>query len=270
MNPRPRLIVINADDVGIHPTVDHAIAQLAEKGIVSSASVLSLYTPHAEALQGMMTNGIDLGLHLDFTSTLANARYGTSRTVASLIAETWSGRLNKTQAYAVVRDQLDRFGSIVGQAPRFIDGHEHVHQLPGIREALIDVLAERQLTAPLYIRNTKPKRWRGVKAATIGMLGAQQLQAQTKRAGYHCNADFFGVYDLGREVNLAMFWHRWLASAPDRGGLAMCHPGTSAEIGDTQSSPFRLREYNFLSSNRFSEMLARQRVTVAGWRAAID
>jgi predicted glycoside hydrolase/deacetylase ChbG (UPF0249 family) len=266
---RPRLIVINADDVGLHPAIDHAVAQLGEMRVVSSASILALHTPHRDALQSMMRNGLDLGLHLDFTSVAANERYSTSRTVASLIADSWRGRLNTSHTRAIVRDQLDRFGSITGHAPRFIDGHEHVHQLPGIRQALFSVLAERQLHTPLYIRNTAPQRWRGIKAATIALLGAQALRHQARQADYRCNADFFGVYDLSSSVNLSALWRRWLASVPERGALAMCHPAWSAEMEDKQSIPFRLREFEFLSGQEFGEMLALQRVTVAGWRAVV-
>jgi predicted glycoside hydrolase/deacetylase ChbG (UPF0249 family) len=267
--PGTRTLILNADDIGLHPAVDQAVAQLAGSGIVTSASILTLAAPQHDALTHMREHGIDLGLHLDFTSALANRRYRTTRSVASTIVEAWSGRFDATQARAIVRDQLDRFGVITGHAPHFIDGHEHVHQLPVIRRALLDVLAEQKLAPQIFIRNPVPRRWRGAKAALIGMLGARSMARQAQHAGHRCNTDFFGVYDLRRNVDLPALWQGWLASIRGSGALAMCHPAASAQVGDTQAAPFRLREFQFLSSARFGELLAQYSIATGTWQHAL-
>lgn len=269
MKTHQQIVIINADDVGMHPAIDAAVAQLAGIGVVTSASILTLGLPDPDAIGEMTGHRIDLGLHLDFTSTMANRRYGTTRTVASTIIEAWSGRLDAGQARTIVRDQLDRFGVITGHAPCFIDGHEHVHQLPVIRTALLQVLAEQGLAAQTFIRNPAPRRWRGIKAATIGLLGAGAMAKKAQRAGHRCNTDFFGVYDLRRKADLAILWQGWLAGIRGCGALAMCHPGLSAHIGDTQSVPFRLREFQFLSSQLFQDLLSQYRVTAGSWREAL-
>ncbi len=51
---------------------------------------------------------------------------------------------------AEIEAQIDAFEQATGRRPDFIDGHQHVHGLPGVRKALIAVLAAR------YAKGTQP------------------------------------------------------------------------------------------------------------------
>ncbi|MES2261672.1 MAG: ChbG/HpnK family deacetylase [Pseudomonadota bacterium] len=261
-------IIINADDIGMHPSIDAAVTSLCESGIVTSASVMALARPERASIARMASLGVDLGLHLDFTSAMANRQYRTDRTVASTIVACWSGRISLAQARAVVRDQLERFGELTGRAPAFVDGHEHVHQFPVIRHALLDVLAE-QPGPRIYIRSTRPLRWRGIKAEVIGRLGAGQMNRMARHAGHRCNDDFFGVYNLNDDTDLAPLWQRWLACVPARGALAMCHPAGCDNTRSAGELRQRLREFRFLASAQFRDMLAQNGVVPAGWSTTL-
>ena len=266
-----RRIIINADDIGMHPTIDAATLLLAEYGIVTSASLMVLARPDRISINTFKEFKTDLGLHLDFTSMAANTRYRTSHDISSMILWTHCRRMDAEQIRSIIREQLDRFCTMVGEPPQFIDGHEHVHQLPMVRSALIDVLVEQNLTQRIYVRNPISRRCRGNKAALIGRLGAVAMEKQMTSLGLRCNTDFFGVYDFRKKVDLANLWHRWLSSVSGDGALAMCHPAaaTSRTIGDTQSLPFRLSEFKFLSSLQFQELLARHAIEPACWRKAL-
>ena len=270
MNVSPRKLIINADDLGMHPAIDHAIAMLAGAGVVSSASLLVLGQPDRDMIAHLDARGINLGLHLDFTSSLFHSRLsGKSRSVYAVMADAWGGRLQPQQAQAIVRDQLEQFQDIAGRMPDFVDGHEHIHQFPVIRQALIDVLSNLDPARRVFIRDTRSSCWRGMKAAIIGMLGAPALAAMTAQTGYRCNTDFLGVYDLSGKADLPGLWRDWLASLPAQGALAMCHPALHSGAGEPSLAPFRLREYRFLSSAQFSDLLAEHGVQVVNWQTAL-
>lgn len=84
------------------------------------------------------------------------------------------------------------------------------------------------------------------------------------QAGIAFNSGFAGAYDFLRETDFDTLMGSFLHGLPD-GGLVMCHPG---EVDDTLISldPFtdqREREYAYLGSDRFPELLAKQNVSLA-------
>lgn len=261
-----RRFILNADDVGMHPEVDAAVMRLAESGIVSSASVMTLMPADADVLRVLQHGGIDLGLHLDLTSTAAAQRYGFSSSVGTLLARSYARQLGRQQVRHIIDEQLQRFCELAGRMPVFIDGHEHVHQFPGLRDALMDVIAGLPAQQRPFLRDTRPRSWRGPKAAVIGMLGASALTTRARELACVCNTDFFGVYPLQNEVDLDGLWRGWLQTMPAHGALVMCHPATSVFA---PGNAFRLREYLFLSSVRFAEMRYQYSAEIVGWRAAL-
>jgi predicted glycoside hydrolase/deacetylase ChbG (UPF0249 family) len=261
-----RSIIINADDVGMHPAIDGAVLRLAQSGAISSVSVMALMRPDVDTLHALRHQGVDLGLHLDFTSTIAAQHYALPRGVGAILAHSYMRRLSLQQACNIVDEQLQRFCELTGSMPAFIDGHEHVHQFPVIRDALLQAVARQAQHLRPFIRSTRPLRWRGMKARVIGWLGAAALETAAHDMGCNCNTDFFGVYPLQKEVRLDHLWHRWLQAMPPHGALVMCHPAIS-EI--SPGDVFRLREYRFLSSGAFVDMLNQYNTRVTGWRAAL-
>ena len=51
--------------------------------------------------------------------------------------------------------QLDTFTQALGRAPAYIDGHQHVHQLPVVRTLLLEEIARRYPAAALWLRSTQ-------------------------------------------------------------------------------------------------------------------
>ncbi|GAB2840228.1 ChbG/HpnK family deacetylase [Pseudoduganella ginsengisoli] len=256
-------LIINADDVGMHPAIDDAVIELAQRGIVTSASVMSLGRPARAAIEALHSADAGLGLHLDFTSALAHAAYSNAATLPGVMVAAWMRTLKPERVRTIIAAQLDRFCQLTGRPPVFVDGHEHVHQFPMIRDALLDVLAASRYGAGVHIRDTRPQRWRGAKAAIIGLLGARALHRRARIAGHSANRDFLGVYDLSSGADLAVLWRKWLRSVPPQGALAMCHPALPRHSHSLE--PFRLREYAWLSSPEFAALLQECRVTPAHW-----
>jgi predicted glycoside hydrolase/deacetylase ChbG (UPF0249 family) len=264
VNGPGKVIIINADDIGMHAAIDDATVLLAEMKRVSSASVMSLGAPGKDVITELSRLNVDLGLHLDFTSVFANRRYDADRSVRSLIMDTWSRRMDVTQVQHIVNDQLQRFEMITGRAPTFIDGHQHVHQFPVIRDGLIQALAIRHPRQKFFIRNTGPATWRGFKAWLIGALGTPGLLGLAARAGHASNVDFCGVYDFSEHRDMSRSWRSWLASSPPCGGLVMCHPALTSQPDDVIGKA-RVNEFRFLRSEQFSELIDDAGIEIAGW-----
>ncbi len=120
MDPE-RVLIVNADDLGLSEAVNAGVIEAHERGIVTSASlmVMGAAAPGA-ASYGRRPGGLALGLHAD----LSHWEYDDDRWVAAYVRVDTSDR----QAVAAeLNAQLDRFRELLGADPTHIDSHQHVH-----------------------------------------------------------------------------------------------------------------------------------------------
>lgn len=258
-------ILINADDIGMHPAIDGAVVQLAQIGRVSSASVMALGAPAQDIVAELRRLQVALGLHLDFTSPMFNQRYNSNTTLRSLIKDTWSRRLAAAPVEQMISEQFERFETVAGQLPTFIDGHQHVHQFPVIRDSLFKVLASRYPGKRFGLRNTVPSSWRGCKATVIAQLGGPRLRTLADQAGHWYNIDFCGVYDFSERSDLRRLWRGWLSCISPHGCLFMCHPAFESERLIDEIGAARIREFHFMNSQQFAELTDEFCVDVSNW-----
>lgn len=260
--PALRLAVC-ADDYGLGASVDDAIADLIEAHRLSATSCL-VDAPHFRAgaarLRALAAMA-DIGLHLNFTESFGEhaPRFG----LASFIARAYARRLDPGAMRAEIRRQLDVFEAVCGFAPHHVDGHQHVQQLPVVREALLAELAARAPGHRPWLRIGLPPRGaHGVKPMVLGALGARALAGAASRKGFSTNAHLLGVYGFdGSAADYLARLERWLAAARD-GDVLMTHPGTGEVAGDP-IAPARAREYEVLGGAAFGRMLAAHGATVA-------
>jgi len=261
-----RGLVLCADDFGYTDAACRAILDLAARGRLSATSVMVDGVALPRWLPGLRASGLSLGLHLNFTDALPGAM---TWPLGDFIARSYTGRLDRHAIAADIARQLDACAAAIGRVPDYIDGHQHVHQLPVVRDALLAALAQRRWTPAL--RSTRPARWRGVKAAVIATLGGAALARGARKAGLAMNADFDGVYDFSDARPYRELMRDWLARCADS-GLLMCHPGMADEADTTQQNdpiaPARLREYRYLASADFADDLAAARVRLLPFPAA--
>ncbi len=254
--PAMRRIALCADDFGLTIGANAAILELANAGALSATSV-AVDGPVLEADVGSLRglrDRISVGLHLNFTE---NSRFSDIHGIPGWILATWLRRIDRGRLEQEIHRQLDRFETLFGGAPTHVDGHEHVHQFPGIREPLLNAVASRYGPATV-VRCTLPRTWRGPKAAVIGLLGGQALERGIARRGLRCNRDFAGVYDLATDSGFHSRMDAWLANIRD-GGLIMCHP----ESGERNASPARRHEYEFLRSAEWPLLLKNRNVELS-------
>lgn len=264
-----RPLVINADDYAMAPAIDDAVLELADNGIVTSTSAMVLAPGWPVSGRRLTWARLDCGLHLDFTSPFAFAA-GCGVGLSKLIMQAYTGLLDKTRLQAAVHQQLDRFETHAGRPPHFIDGHQHVHQLPAIRQAWIAAFEQRYGATgarAIAVRSCRPMRWRGLKAAVVGALGGDP-PAHPGVPPFTLNSDFIGVYALNANANLPALWSGWLTAMHGPRPLAMCHvarPGASRADND-EIHVTRLQEYAWLSSAAFRDLLEQHGIAPTRWQ----
>ena len=260
------------DDVGLHPGVTEAALTLSQAGRVSALSCMSeapSWRAAAARLVPTLRGKVDFGLHLTFTEPWSGSAI--KRPLGALVAAANARALDCVAISADIRRQLDAFEDAVGAAPDFVDGHQHVHQLPMIRNVLIDELSTRYALRKPWIRHTgAPHRARWwappsrdeLKERVIAALGAGPLQWLARNAGFKQNGHLLGVYGFnGSAGDYLARWGRWCAQAAD-GDLLMCHPAAHASGADDRIALARTIEYRVMCDQRIDLMLAQSRVSV--------
>ena len=260
MNPLPagRRIAICADDFGYSAGINRAILSLLAEGRLSAVSCMST-APHwradAAALRELAQGRADLGLHLNLSESFVTEPR--SLPLRELILRAYTWRLSAAELRIRIALQLDAFEAAMGRAPDFVDGHQHVHQLPIVRRVLLAELERRYPGRLPWLRDTTPgpAAQTGFKARLIASLGARPLRRQARRRGFAQNSGFAGVYDFDGDE--ADYFHRllgWLNCMGDR-SLLMCHPSLDEAPGDPIAAA-RQREYAVLRGDAFGQALA--------------
>jgi predicted glycoside hydrolase/deacetylase ChbG (UPF0249 family) len=224
--------------------VDAGILRLTRAGRVTAASCLAEGPAFERDAAVLLATGASIGLHLDLTEGLGGAA---PAALGGLIVRGYLGALDGATVRRRLAGQLEAFLRVTGRPPDFVDGHRHVHQLPGVAGPLVDELTDRFGARPPLVRVTVPRRWRGVKAALIAGLGGRSLRRRLARHALPATGDFCGVYGFEPGAPYRALVQGWLASVED-GGLLMCHPG---EPGDDVIAAARVAELAYLESAAF-------------------
>jgi len=264
-----RQVAICADDFGVDQAVNDAIVDLAAQGRLSAASVLvdGNTVQSVGTLLGALA--LDVGLHLNFTDAIGRLKATDVKPLARLILQAHAGQLSQHWVRVGIERQFDRFEDLFGQAPDHVDGHLHVHQLPIIREVLIDVLNCRYRGQKIWLRDTRSppglkQSWSWsdrFKPWLIGQLGMAGLAKQASTNGWQTNQGFVGVYDFTREhPAYDEMLKRWCAHCTT-GSLIMTHPAKQSLSGDPIGQS-RVEEYQVLGSEAFGKHLSDENIRV--------
>lgn len=253
-------VIVCADDYALHPNVDAAIVSLIAQGRLTATSCMTL-SPNWKNAARLLTADIqdkaDIGLHLDFTEFPSIQRHPLS----PLILKSLARLLSQKKLSEVIHLQLDSFEDALGRAPDYIDGHQHVHQLPQIREALLDAVMQRYRANPPWIRISRPPVQDGLKGRIIGLLGANSMAAQAKRLGLRHSKSLLGVYGFDQDrQSYSARCESWFTQAQN-GDAFMCHPSVAVWPEDLIGQA-RVMEFDLLRSSDFAEMLKRNRIAL--------
>lgn len=283
MSQRERMVVLCADDFGLAPGVSEAILFLVEHARLSATSCMTVASdwPRAAALLQPLSATIDVGLHLTLT-TLSPlgpmpvlAPQGRLPSLPGLMRAAFTGQLNGREIGTELRRQLDAFMAAFGREPDFIDGHQHVHVLPTIRNETLALLQNAALTAagtylripwehPARILKRGTSRRRSLVIAGLSLQLAQQARAQ----GVLANQGFGGVRDFDPRMDYRHFFQRTL-SGLGANSIIMCHPGhvDAALCAVDAVTTTRAQEFAYFASDAFSQDLAAANCRLTRFRA---
>jgi predicted glycoside hydrolase/deacetylase ChbG (UPF0249 family) len=258
-----------ADDYALTPGVSRGILEMLAAGRLTAVSVM-VTEPGWAAAAGELRpflSSADIGLHFNLTlgSPLgAMPGLGASSnfpTLALLVRSALLGRLPAAEIGAEIARQIDAFTQHLGRLPDYVDGHQHVHALPGIRDGLLRTLQEQGLAGRLWLRDPSD-RWDALlarplkgKAFSVAALSAG-FAGRARATGFGVNQGFAGFSDF-RPGDYAALFASFLRS-PGARHLVMCHPGYAdealARLDPVTSS--REAELAFFLSPAFSQVLA--------------
>ena len=268
-------VVLCADDFAVNASASAGIAKLAALGRISATSVMVLSPRWAQdvALLQDLRGRIDVGLHLDWTSDFALAA-GHGLSLGAAMRKAVFGGFDRTAARVVIERQLDAFEVQWKAPPDYVDGHQHVQQFAGIRQALVQVLSSRygsgaprrddsaaavqcahQPSMP-YVRISRaPAGTADFKSRVIAAMGARALEKIATDARLTGATALLGIYDFaGGQRRYGQLMQGWLRVAP-AGSIIMCHPAQAAELDDPIGAA-RANEFAYLSGPDFSQALA--------------
>ena len=250
------------DDYGLHAGVCQAALALVAKQRVQGIGCMvgaPAWSAWAGALKALDPGAVDVGLHLDLTEYPLKR---SARRLGRLLICSFSRQMDRASVLGEVRAQLDAFERDIGRAPAFVDGHQHVHQLPIVREVLLSELQQRYASALPWLRATRCPPGAGVKPRLIAALGAQGLLAPARAQGFRSNERLLGVYDFsGGEARYRALLSGWLRDG-HTGDVLMCHPAQSAEADDVIGAA-REAEYRVLGSDAMGDLLREHQVALA-------
>ncbi len=271
-------LVLCADDYAMTPAVSRGILALLETGRITATGAMTNRPSWPEAAPGLraFAGKADLGVHLSLTcgeALTAGEGWTASRAqpkLPALLARAVAGALPLDAIMREIEAQLDAFEQAMGMRPDFIDGHQHVHALPGIRRALLAVLVRRYPGREPWIRDPGDRpaairdRGRFARKARLLALLAGPFGRRMAETGFRLNQGFAGYSGFDPAGDYGGDFASYLV-APGPAHLVMCHPG---EVDDAlrtldPATESRLTELAFFRSDRFSETCA-----AAGMRLA--
>ncbi len=275
--PKSKRVTICADDFAYSQSISASIVDLITQGRINATSCMTnmpCWKEDAQLLKPLFCKA-DIGLHFNLTEGEAlcvnpfDIHNKSFSSLAKVMADTLLHRISRHTIEAELNAQLDAFIEMTGCMPDFIDGHQHIHQLPVVRDALINVYRQRFSGHLCYIRVVSPLisatrqllSKQRLKEFVIKVTGSWRMQTITKKRGIPCNSSFAGVYDFAHADKFELLMDSWLSAAKD-GTLIMCHPG----FGDTEEDPIsrsRLIEYEFLQSDSFLQMCKKYHVIIS-------
>lgn len=251
-------VVLCADDYAFNAPVSQGIVALAVLGRLSATSVMSLsprWVEDAAALRDVRER-VDVGVHLDWTSGFAmDAGYG--RSLVEVVTGAVLRLRNQSSIEKEIELQLDAFEARWGQMPDHIDSHQHVHQLPLYRQALMHVLMKRYSMSAQRPWVRVPRVFQpGIQNRCITAMGASALEKLISSYAWPTIGPMLGVYGFNASKDdYARHMQNWLACAPaDETALIMCNPAVSAQPDDPLGNT-RKREFAYLAGHDFVQHL---------------
>ena len=267
-----------ADDYGIAPGVNAAIRDLVARGRLNATSVMVVAPTFLQVAASMLATlnsagkRVAIGLHITLTGPLTPktpdyrpVADGEFLPLGAMLRVAMQQRLDMGALTREIEAQFAAFTAAFGRPPDFVDGHQHVHLFPQVRQAVLDTA--RRLAPQAWVRQCGSnlpvqRRLADPKGMLIDWL-SREFRARADRFGVATNPAFAGTYTYRPNADFERIFPTFLEGLP-AGGLIMCHPGfVDAELERLDPlTTLREREYAYFCSDRFPEDLKAHGLTL--------
>ena len=157
---------------------------------------------------------------------------------------------------------MQAFAAAFGRPPDFVDGHQHVHLFPQVRDACLHAVAGARANA--WVRQCgrvagQPRELHDRKGLLLDVLSSASAARRAALGVCDFNPAFAGTYSFAPERDFPRLFPGFLEGLPD-GGLVMCHPGfVDAELERLDPLTVqREREYAYFNGEEFPRLLRRK------------
>jgi predicted glycoside hydrolase/deacetylase ChbG (UPF0249 family) len=232
-----RLLVVNADDMGLTPGVCRAVHRGHTAGVVTSTSVLAVGAAFDEAAARLRDlPGLAVGAHLAMVGedrpllsageipTLVDRDGRFPLSYRTVVARGAAGRIDPDDVRREFAAQLERVAGI-GVGITHLDTHQHTHLWPTVAGVVVELAG----TAGVAGVRLPTSRRRGPVGLGVRLLSGR-LRARLQRAGVRTTADYAGLDESGAldEARFADTLRR-LAGAGAASVEVNTHPGEAGE-----------------------------------------
>ncbi|HEY6268021.1 MAG TPA: ChbG/HpnK family deacetylase [Candidatus Acidoferrum sp.] len=241
-------LIVNADDLGWTDGVNRGILEAFHHGIVTSTSLLANGAAFAGGVEAARSApGLGVGVHLNLSdgppiadretvTTLLNNDGEFAGGPESILLRRARGGLSLAEVENEWDAQIQKIRD-AGIAPTHLDGHKHVHMLPGFFEIALrlakrhDIGAIRVALEASSLRaalSTGAKQHpgvimkQGVQARGLKLL-ARDAGELAEHAGISTADYFCGIAQTGELTREGV--EQLVRSLPDGTTELMCHPG---------------------------------------------
>lgn len=285
-------LLVNADDLGWTEGVNSGIAEAHHNGIVTSTSFLANGAAFAGGVTlAKATPGLGVGVHLNLSD---GAPVAARETVASLLNNDgeldggpeslllrMAGRKLRKEEVEREWDAQIRKVREGGIEPTHLDGHKHVHMLPGLFEIALRLAKKHGIggirishegstlraalsEGPAQKQSVVLKQ--GVQARGLKML-ARDARAMAERSGIATTDYFCGIAQTGELTREGV--EKLLRNLPEGTTELMCHPGyADAELRRTATrlQESRQMELQILTDPGIRNLVAEEGIRLIDYR----
>ncbi|AWN14533.1 hopanoid biosynthesis-associated protein HpnK [Salinisphaera sp. LB1] len=267
-------VIVTADDFGLHPAVNEAVAHAHDAGILSATSLMvgAEAAPEAVAL-ARARPALGVGLHLVLTDGRAvlprsvvpdlvdaNGRFhdGMARAGARFF---FQPRVRR-QLAAEIRAQYEAFAA-TGLVLDHVNAHKHFHVHPTILSLALRIGGEYGLRAMRWPHEPRQDAgqpgsgsWRTAVETTLMAPWLQHMRRRMTASGVVSNARLLGLRATGHMTEARVL----TAIAAARGGAVAeiyCHPASRDRLTPAMADYDHRGEYAALISPRVLQAMQR-------------
>ncbi|MFL6606020.1 MAG: hopanoid biosynthesis-associated protein HpnK [Steroidobacteraceae bacterium] len=203
-----KLLIVTADDFGLHPAINSAVAQATEARVLTAASLMVGAPAAGEAIRlAQALPQLRVGLHLVLTdgwpilsrSEIPDLVGKDGRFADHMVRDSFrycaSVRV-RSQLRAEIRAQFEAFARS-GLRLDHVNTHKHFHVHPGVLSEILRIgpvygmSAMRVPEEPLWF--ARRENWSNVLTVPLLRPWLRMMRRRLRRHGVHCNDHIFGM-----------------------------------------------------------------------------